>query len=85
DVQRAIEAPRWLYGRTWGAESVALTLEDEIAPETCATLATMGHDVRTVPMWSDSLGHAQAIWIDRAAGTLWAGADPRSDGAAAGW
>ena len=85
DVQRAIEAPRWLYGRTWGAESVALTLEDGIAAETRARLGAMGHDVRTVPTWSDSLGHAQAIWIDRSAGTLWAAADPRSDGAATGW
>jgi gamma-glutamyltranspeptidase/glutathione hydrolase len=45
----------------------------------------MGHDVRVVPDWNDALGHAQAIKIDRDQGVLWAAADPRSDGAAAGW
>ena len=85
DVQRAIEAPRWLYGRTWGAETTALSVEESFPPETAARLAELGHDVRTVPSWSDTMGHAQAIWIDRERGTFWAGADPRSDGAAAGW
>jgi gamma-glutamyltranspeptidase len=85
DVQRAVEAPRWLYGRTWGAQSVALTLEESIGPDVAARLSSMGHDVRTVPAWSDTMGHAQAIQIDRDHGTLWGAADPRSDGAAAGW
>ncbi len=85
DVQRAIEAPRWLYGRTWGTETAALTIEDRISPDVAAQLANMGHEVRIAPNWSDSLGHAQAIWIDHGEGTLWAGADPRGDGAAAGW
>ena len=85
DVQRAIDAPRWLYGRTWGTESAALNLEDGIAPEVGDRLAAMGHDVRRLPHWSDTLGHAQAIQFDREHGVLWAAADPRSDGAAAGW
>jgi gamma-glutamyltranspeptidase len=85
DVQRAVEAPRWLYGRTWGARTVALSLEEDIAAEVRARLAEMGHDVRTVATWSDSMGHAQAIRIDRDQGVLWGAADPRSDGAAAGW
>lgn len=85
DVQRAIEAPRWLYGRTWGAESTALSLEEDAGAETAAQLVRMGHAVRTVPPWSDSMGHAQATWIDHEQGVLWAGADPRGDGAAAGW
>ncbi len=85
DVQRAIEAPRWLYGRTWGTQSVALTVEDTFPAETIDGLRSRGHDVRVVPGWSDALGHAQAIRIDRERGTYWAGADPRGDGAAAGW
>jgi gamma-glutamyltranspeptidase/glutathione hydrolase len=85
DIQRAIDAPRWLYGRTWGTESAALTIEDGIAPEVGERLTAMGHDVRRVPMWSDTMGHAQAIQIDREQGVYWAAADPRSDGAAAGW
>jgi len=85
DVQRAIEAPRWLYGRTWGTESAALSIEEDLGPDVARQLAAMGHDVEVVPTWSDSMGHAQAIRIDRQRGVLWAGADPRSDGAAAGW
>jgi gamma-glutamyltranspeptidase/glutathione hydrolase len=85
DVQRAIEAPRWLYGRTWGTESAALSIEDTFGPEVARQLAAMGHEVKVVPAWSDSMGHAQAIRIDHERGVLWAGADPRSDGAAAGW
>lgn len=85
DVQRAIEAPRWLYGRTWGNASLALSLEESIAREAGERLAAMGHEVRTTPAWSDTMGHAQAIQIDHEQGVLWAAADPRSDGAAAGW
>ena len=85
DVQRAVEAPRWLYGRTWGDPTAALRLEASLPRETLEALPRMGHDVRIVPAWSDALGHAQAIRIDREHGVLWAAADPRSDGAAAGW
>jgi gamma-glutamyltranspeptidase/glutathione hydrolase len=85
DVQRAVEAPRWLYGRTWGDPSAALSLEEGIAPEVGEQLRGMGHDVRWVPRWSDVMGHAQAIQLDRRRGVLWAAADPRGDGAAGGW
>ena len=85
DVQRAVEAPRWLYGRPWGAQTVALTMEASLAARTADALGGMGHDVRVVPDWSDALGHAHAIRIDREQGVYWAAADPRSDGAAAGW
>ncbi|MDP8923563.1 MAG: gamma-glutamyltransferase [Chloroflexota bacterium] len=85
DVQRAVEAPRWLFGRTWGAPTVALTLEESLAVDTAQPLSSLGHDVRVVPDRSDALGHAQAIRIDREQGVYWAAADPRSDGAAAGW
>ena len=85
DVQRAVDAPRWLYGRTWGTQSAALSLEASFGPEVAERLAAMGHDVRVVPTWSDTMGHAQAIQIDRQRGVYWAAADPRGDGAAAGW
>jgi gamma-glutamyltranspeptidase/glutathione hydrolase len=38
-----------------------------------------------VEAWSGTMGHAQAIRIDRASGFLEGGADPRGDGAALGW
>jgi len=85
DVQRAVEAPRWLYGRTWGQQSAALTLEESFPAGVAERLAVMGHEVRVVPAWSDTMGHAQAISIDRERGVYWAAADPRGDGSAAGW
>ena len=57
----------------------------DIGPGVAEQLAAMGHDVRQVPAWSDTMGHAQAIAIDRERGVFWAAADPRSDGAAVGW
>jgi gamma-glutamyltranspeptidase len=85
DVQLAVDAPRWLYGRTWGTHSAALSLEEDIGLAAGEQLSSMGHDVRWVPAWSDTMGHAQAIQIDPERGVFWAAADPRGDGAAAGW
>jgi gamma-glutamyltranspeptidase len=84
DVQAAIDAPRWLYGRTWGDPTSALSVESRIPPQVADTLSRLGHDVRVVGPWDDRMGHAQAIWIDPRTGTRYGGADPRGDGLAAG-
>jgi gamma-glutamyltranspeptidase/glutathione hydrolase len=85
DVQQAIEAPRWLMGRTWGMESRDLWLESRISDETARELRLRGQPVKMVGQWDGTLGHAQAIRIDRKNGQLEGGADPRGDGAAIGW
>lgn len=85
DVQQAIEAPRWLMGRTWGMESHDLWLESRISDETARELRLRGQPVKMVGQWDGTLGHAQAIRIDRATGLLEGGADPRGDGAAMGY
>jgi gamma-glutamyltranspeptidase/glutathione hydrolase len=85
DVQQAIEAPRWLLGRTWGTESRNLSLESRIPDEVTRALRLRGHPVQMVEAWSGTMGHAQAIRIDRASGFLEGGADPRGDGTAVGW
>ncbi|HSJ53225.1 MAG TPA: gamma-glutamyltransferase, partial [Anaerolineae bacterium] len=85
NVQEAIEAPRWLYGRTWGEESKSLKLEARIPDGVAGELARRGHDVRYVEHWSQTMGHAQAIWLDRETGALQGGADPRGEGLAIGW
>jgi gamma-glutamyltranspeptidase len=85
NVQEAIEAPRWLYGRTWGDESKSLKLEGRIPDGITAELIRRGHDVELVEHWSQTMGHAQAIWIDQEQGILHGGADPRGEGAAIGW
>jgi len=85
DVQQAIEAPRWLMGRTWGMSSRDLWLEARIADETVRELRFRGHPVKVVPNWDGTLGHAQAIRIDPVTRTFEGGADPRGDGAALGY
>jgi gamma-glutamyltranspeptidase len=80
--QAAVEAPRWLYGRTWGEASRSLRLEARFGEAVAASLAARGHDVVTVDAWSDLVGHAQMIRVD--ADGLLGGSDPRADGAALG-
>jgi len=85
DVQQAIAAPRWLYGRTWGEDTGALQIEGRFPATVAEDLARRGHQVRRLEDWTDTMGHAQAILIDPVTGLLWGGADPRGDGAAIGF
>jgi len=84
DVQRAIDAPRWLFGRTWGAESRSLSVEKRIGDQVIADLTDLGHTVSLCRGYDETMGHAQAIRIHDN-GTLSGGADPRGDGAALGY
>jgi oxamate amidohydrolase len=81
--QAAIEAPRWLLGRTWGDASRALRLESRFDEATVESLRRRGHDVQVVEPWSDLVGHAQVIRVD--VDGFAAGSDPRADGGAAGF
>jgi len=83
EPQAAVEAPRWLLGRTWGDATKALRLEDRFSSETVDALRARGHPVQIVESWSDLMGHAQVIRLD--ATGLTGGSDPRADGAALGW
>ena len=80
--QAAVEAPRWLYGWTWGEPSKALRIEQRFGDDVATSLGERGHDVRVVEAWSDLMGHAQCIALDD--GILLGGSDPRADGAALG-
>jgi gamma-glutamyltranspeptidase/glutathione hydrolase len=82
--QAAVEAPRWLYGRTWGAASRALSLEGRYGLELARDLETRGHEVKLGKEWDDLFGHAQCIWIEDEACGFTGGSDPRADGAALG-
>ncbi|MCJ8142226.1 gamma-glutamyltransferase [Ancylobacter sp. A5.8] len=84
ELQAAITAPRWLLGRTWGAETVTLKLEDRFPPALVAALRAAGHDVEMLPAFTSTMGHAGAI-VRHADGRLEGANDPRSDGAAAGF
>lgn len=85
DVQQAIEAPRWLMGRTWGVTSQDLSLEGRIADGVMRELELRGQPVKPLEDYNDNVGHAQAIRINRDSGFLEGGADPRGDGAALGY
>ncbi len=84
-IQAAIEAPRWLYGRTWGASSNSLKLEGRIDQEVVQDLQSRGHEVEVLDDFTDVMGHAGAIKIDQKTGVKFGGADPRGDGAALGF
>jgi gamma-glutamyltranspeptidase/glutathione hydrolase len=80
--QEAVSAPRILHGR-FAAEDDPdeLTVEATMGDDVIAELRRRGLEPRVAPEHEERLGHAHAIEL-RPDGTLAAGADPRSDGAA---
>ncbi|WP_231687889.1 gamma-glutamyltransferase [Bacillus sp. FJAT-27251] len=85
NIQQAIEAPRWLYGKTWGEDSSTLKVEARIPTAIIDDLKRRGHEVEIVENYSQQMGHAQGIIIDPETGVYSAGADPRGDGIALAW
>lgn len=84
-VQAAIEAPRFLYGRTWGASSNTLKVENRVSEQVREALSEQGHDIEVLADFTDIMGHAGAIYIDPQTNVKFGGADPRGDGAAIGY
>jgi oxamate amidohydrolase len=80
----AIDAPRWLLGRTWGQTSDTLKVESRFGDGVIDTLRARGHDVEILGAYDEAVGHAGAILRD-ASGMLQGGSDPRSDGGVAAW
>jgi gamma-glutamyltranspeptidase/glutathione hydrolase len=83
EPQAAVEAPRWLYGRTWGAARRDLALEARLPAAVAGALRARGHVVRVVEPWSDTVGHAQLVRLEPD-GLLVGAGDPRADGPALG-
>ncbi|WP_370875713.1 gamma-glutamyltransferase [Bacillus chungangensis] len=84
-VQDAIEAPRWLHGRRWGASSNDLKIEGRVPDDVVQELIKRGHPVKVLEDFTDTMGHAGAILIDSTTNVRYGGADPRGDGAAVGY
>lgn len=82
--QKAVNEPRFVWGRTWGEPTQELKVESRIADEVLADLAAAGHTVRKVDDYDGVMGHAHVISIDDN-GYRSGGTDPRCDGAAIGW
>jgi len=85
--QDAIDAPRWLQGRFLDVTQPAtqLHLEGRVPDSVVAELRRRGHSVAMTTDYSDLMGHAGAIMINRGTAVLHGGADPRGDGAAIGF
>lgn len=86
DVQRALDAPRLLYGRSWGDDGNKLLLEASAPPDVFDGLRTLGHPVDPVEWPHSRMGTAQAIrlkgpWSEFFEG----GADVRGEGIALGY
>src|SRR5713226_2598350 len=83
-LERAIDAPRWLLGRTWGSTHTNLRLESRFDGNLIDRLISAGHDVEVLPdAYSDVMGHAGAVVL-HPDGSLEGAHDPRADGGAAG-
>ncbi len=80
----AIDRPRWVLGRTWGAPRAALRMEPRFDGNLVDRLAAAGHDVDVLSeSYSDVMGHAGAAVL-HPDGSLEGVHDPRADGGAAG-
>lgn len=81
-LQTAVSAPRWLLGRTWGAETTNLRIESRFPAELIEALRAAGHDVEPVAEFDAIMGHAGAL-VRHPHGLIEGAADPRSDGGTA--
>ncbi len=84
DLQAAITAPRWLLGRTWGAKSTSLRIENRFDPKVVEGLVGAGHPVEVIGAFDDVMGHGGAL-VHHPDGLIEGAADPRADGQAAGF
>jgi oxamate amidohydrolase len=83
-LDRAIDAPRWLLGRTWGSTVTNLRMESRFDDNLIDRLMSAGHDVAPLSEpYSDTMGHAGAVVL-HPDGTLEGAHDPRADGGTAG-
>ena len=83
-LQDAVSAPRWLLGRTWGEESTTLKVESRFDSGVVTAMMLAGHAVERADAFDERMGHAGAL-VHHPNGVIEGAADPRSDGAAAGF
>jgi oxamate amidohydrolase len=83
-LEKALDAPRWLLGRTWGSTHTKLRMESRFAGNLIDRLLSAGHDIAVLDeAYSDTMGHS-GIVVLHASRSLEGGHDPRADGGAAG-
>jgi oxamate amidohydrolase len=80
----ALDAPRWLLGRTWGESRLDLTCENRFDETLLRALERAGHPVNVLDAaYDEDLGHGGAL-VRFPDGSIEAAHDPRSDGGARG-
>lgn len=83
-LDKALDAPRWLLGRTWGSTHTNLRMESRFDGNLIDLLLSAGHDVAVLDeAYSDTMGHSGAVVL-HTDGALEGGHDPRADGGADG-
>lgn len=83
-LEKVMDAPRWLLGRTWGSTVTNLRLESRFDGNLIDRLLSAGHDVEVLAEpYSDLVGHAGMVVL-HPDGMLEGAHDPRADGGAAG-
>jgi gamma-glutamyltranspeptidase/glutathione hydrolase len=81
----AMDAPRWLFGKSWGAPSATLKVEDRFDPSLLRALSSFGHPIQELGKpYADALGHAGMLVKHPRNGRVEAVHDPRSDGGSLG-
>ncbi|WP_449280698.1 hypothetical protein [Leucobacter sp.] len=76
----ATHAPRWIVDEARGDEPVSATVEEDVPVTTRDALAAAGFELRTVPAYTEDLGHSNLIRVTPEG--YEAASDPRSDGSA---
>ena len=78
DVQRAIDAPRWIVSPAdW-----SVVAESRFSREVLEGLAARGHQITTTEAYDPVMGHAHAILVE--SNGYAGGTDPRAEGAVVG-
>ncbi len=86
DVQQAIEAPRVLYGRSWGDAADQLLIETRAGEPALDGVSSEGRPATGVAWPHPRVGTAQAIRLRNSKDSfLEGGADPRGEGIALGF
>ncbi|GGI17152.1 gamma-glutamyltransferase [Oxalicibacterium faecigallinarum] len=86
NVQQAIDAPRVLYGRSWGDDGNRLLLESAVPASTFTALQGQGHPAESAQWPYPRMGTAQAVRLPGPWSAFFeGGADPRGEGIALGF
>jgi gamma-glutamyltranspeptidase len=83
-LQQAVTAPRWLLGRTWGADTTNLRIENRFDAGVLKALENAGHDLEIIGDYDEVMGHAGAL-VYHPNGLIEGAADPRGNGLPAGF